>query len=118
VAHQLPQNVLTVLGFVAWGDIGPLTFYKNKRGALVAFQKTWPTGPASPDQLVMRDKFRAAAIAWQALTNNQREQWELATTRTSLCMHGYDLFVHHQLVHDDRAIEAIERQSNTALLPP
>lgn len=117
MAHQTPQNLLSLLGFLAWGDLGPLTLYRNKQGKLVAFAKTWPTGPPSPDQQVLRDQFRRAAAAWQALTDHQRDQWELATLRTSLCMHGYDLFVHYQMKADTEAIQAIERQSNTTLLP-
>lgn len=118
MAHQPPQNLLAYIGFLVWGDIGPLTLYKNRQKKLVAFKKTWPEGPASPAQTALRDAFRAAAAAWQALTNAQRAQWELATKRTSLCMHGYDLFVHHQIVHDDDAIRTVARQSGTTLLPP
>jgi len=118
MAHQPSRALLSVLGVVVWGDIGPLTLYRSKQGNLVAFKKTWPKEPASPEQKILRDKFVAAAAAWKALTNHQRAQWELATNRTSLCMHGYNLFVHHQLVADDQAIRAIERQSDTTLLPP
>jgi len=118
MAHQIPQRLLTCLGFLKWGDIGPLTFYKNKRGKLVAFNKTWPTGPPSPGQKILRDQFRAAAAAWKALAPGKRLQWELASQRASLAMAGYALFVHHQLVHDDHAIQAVERQTFTHLLPP
>jgi len=117
MAHQPKRSLLSLLGLVYWGDLGELTIYKDKQGKIVAFRKTWPSGPATPAQQIQRDRFRSAAIAWQALELEQRSQWELATRRTSLCMHGYDLFLHHQLIGDDEAIRAIERQSNTTLLP-
>ncbi|HUT60295.1 MAG TPA: hypothetical protein VNA25_20815 [Phycisphaerae bacterium] len=117
MAHQPAKNLLTVLGLVQWGDLGPLTLYKNKRGRLVAFHKTWPTGPASPDQKIYRDQFRAAAVAWKALTPAKRQQWELASQRASLAMCGYALFVHHQMANDDHAIQAIQRQTRTDLIP-
>lgn len=118
MAHQPAENLLSLLGMLAWGDLGPLTLYKNKQGKLVAFLKTWPTGPASPEQQIHRDRFRNAAIAWQALNDAQRQQWELATLRASLHLHGYDLWVHWQIVHDDEAIQALQRQTSTQLIPP
>lgn len=118
MAHQPPHELLSVLGFLVWGDIGPLTLYKDKKGRLVAFSKTWPKKPPSPDQLVLRNAIRAAAAAWQALSPAKRTQWEIATQRASLCMHGYNLFVHHQLVKDDEAIQAVQRQTHTDLIPP
>ena len=118
MAVQPARNVLSCLGLVYSGDIGQLTVYRSKRGKLVVFKKTWPKEIPSAEQTVLRAKFTAAAEAWKALTPQARAQWELATRRTSLCMHGYDLFVHHQLVGDDMAIKAIERQSQTTLLPP
>jgi len=118
MAHQPSRALLSILGTVAWGDLGPLTMYRSKRKKLVAFAKTWPTGDPSPEQTKLRDAFRAAAIAWQALTDAARAQWELATKRASLCMHGYDLWVHWRLIGDDHAIEALERITGTTLLPP
>lgn len=116
MAHQVPRSLLTVLGFLKWGDIGPLTLYKNKQGKLVAFAKTWPTKPASPAQQILRDLFRAAALAWNDLHPDVRAQWELATKRASLCMHGYDLWVSHFVKPDLPAIQTLEHQTNTTLL--
>lgn len=117
MAHQPPEKLLSFLGTVAWGDLGPLTLYRNKQGKLVAFKKTWPKGPASPEQKIYRDKFRAAAIAWKALTQFKREQWELATRRASLYLAGYALFVHWQTVGDEAAIRTLQRQTDTDLIP-
>jgi len=117
MALQPARNVLSCLGLVYSGDVGQLTVYRSKRGKLVVFKKTWPKEAASAEQTVLRAAFTAAAAAWKALTQDKRDQWDLATLRTSLCMHGYNLFVHHQLQGDDQAIKAIERQSHTTLLP-
>jgi len=117
MAHQISQTLLSCLGLLKWGDIGPLTFYRSKQGKIVAFTKTWPAGPASPDQQVLRDQFRAAAAAWRALPAAKRRQWELASKRASLAMCGYALFVHHQIKADDHAIKAIQRQTFTDLIP-
>jgi len=118
MAHQPARNLLTILGLVQWGDLGPLTLYKNKQQKLVAFMKTWPKGPASPEQKIYRDRFTAAAAAWKALTPTKRHQWELASQRASLAMCGYALFVHHQIIKDDHAIQAVQRQTRTDLIPP
>lgn len=118
MAHQLPNALLCLLGSIVWGDIGALTLYKDKQGKVVTFSKTWPKKPPSPGQTVLRNKMRAAAAAWRVLGAEKRQQWELATLRASLCMCGYALFVHHQFEHDDEAIQAIQRQTRTSLIPP
>ena len=118
MAHQPHRALFTLLGFVIWGDLGPTTIYKNRKKKVVVFPKTWPKEPPSPAQTIQRDQFRNAAAAWRSLSSLWRAQWELATRRASLCMTGYDLFVHWHLLHDDTAIETLERQTGTALLPP
>lgn len=117
MAEQPSSNLASVLGFVIWGDLGNLTLYKNKQGKIVIFSKTWPQKPGSEEQLTQRAKMTAAAAAWQALTENARRNWELATRRASLCMHGYDLFVFWTMNGDDAAIRTLERHTATTLLP-
>jgi len=116
--HQNVERLYSTLGFVVWGDLGPVTIYRNKRGKIVFFAKTWPHKPPSPAQLAQREKFTQAATAWQALTSVTRAEWEEATRRASLCMNGYDLFVHWSLTADDQAIRTLEHQTSTTLLPP
>jgi len=118
MAHQPQENLFSMLGTVIYGDIGPLTLYKNMNGKIVAFKKTWPKEVPSPLQLAQRQLFRDAAAAWRALTPAQKAEWESATLRASLRVHGYDLWVHHQLAHDDAAIQALQRQTETQLIPP
>lgn len=116
--HQTLDHLFTCLGFVIWGDLGPTTIYRNHKGKVVFFAKTWPHKPASPAQTVQRQKFIDAAAAWQNLARNARAQWNLATRRASLCCHGYDLYVHWHLTHDDATIRTLERQTGTQMLSP
>lgn len=118
MAHQPARNLLSLLGLVAWGDLGPLTLYKSKRGKVVAFAKTFPAKPPSAHQLYQRYKIRQAADKWQALSPTQRSEWNKAANRASLTMHGYNLWVHWQLAPDLQEIRTLERQTGTSLLPP
>ena len=118
MAIQDDRRLFSLWGFVIWGDFGPLTMYRSKRGKIVTFAKTYPAKPPSELQLEQRAAFSTAAQAWRALTAGQRAQWELASRRASLCMHGYDLWIHYQLTGDTSAIETLERQTHTSLLPP
>ena len=118
MAHQLPISLYSIFGIVIWGDLGPVTIYRDKQGKLVAFAKTWPHKPASPLQIIQRQRFIDAAAGWQALPATTRAQWETATRRASLCCHGYDLFVHWYLSADDEAVKTLERQTGTTLLAP
>ena len=116
--HTTPENVYSLLGFIIWGDLNEVTIYRNKKGKMVWFAKTYPDKPASAAQLVNREKMTGYAADWQALSAETRAEWELATKRASLTMQGYNLFVHWKFTEDDTAIRQIERQTNTSLLPP
>jgi len=111
------KPLLSVLGLVTWGDIGPLTVYRNKRGALVFYAKAPPLCPASPLQTIYRNKWRAAATAWNALTEDVRGRWELATKRANLRLTGYNLWVYYHTTGDVDAIETVEGITGLALLP-
>lgn len=118
MAHQTLDHLFTCLGFVIWGDLGPTTIYRNKKARVVFFEKTWPHKPPSPKQTVQRARIIEAAQAWQALTPAERENWDRATRRASLCCHGYDFFVSWRLTGDTAAVRTIERQTGIPLLPP
>jgi hypothetical protein len=118
MAHQPDTDLFSLLGFVIWGDLGDNTIYRDKRGRIVAFAKTWPHKQPSPSQLEQRQRFTDAATAWQALTPQQRLQWNTAAPRACLCAHGYDVFVHWHLTQDHRAIQTLQHQTSTNLLPP
>jgi len=111
------RNLLSVLGLVTWGDIGPLTCYRNKRGNLVFYAKAPPTSPASPAQQIYRDRWRAAATAWNGLTPDARARWELASKRASLYITGYNLFVHYHTTGDAGAVHTIEGITGLDLIP-
>lgn len=114
---QPRPSLFNLFGLVAWGDLGPLTMYRRPDGRLVIFSKTWPDKPPSPAQAAQRTLFSAAATAWRALNASQRAQWAAAAARSSLCMTGYNLFLHWALTGDDLAIRTIQRQTRTTLLP-
>ena len=117
MAHNSIDHLYCALGFIIWGDLGHTTIYRDKQGKVVFFEKTWPHKPPSPKQTVQRAKIIEGAAAWQELSAADRQQWNLATTRASLCCHGYDLFMHWYLMHDTAGIRTIERQTRTTLLP-
>lgn len=117
MAHQTARSLVSIFGWVIWGDLGQLTIYRNRKAKMVAFTKTWPKAETSALQETQRARFTAAAAAWQALTPETRAQWHLATRRASLCAHGYDLWVHWHTIGDEAAIRTLERQTSTTLLP-
>jgi len=117
MAHTPTRSLFTFFGFVIWGDIADLTAYRNRKGKFVLFAKTWPHKPPSPAQLAQRQRITNAAAGWRALSPATRQQWHLAARRASLCAHGYHVFVHWHLTGDDLAIQTLERQTGTELLP-
>lgn len=116
MAHQL-QDLLSFLGLITWGDIGPLTCYRNKHGKIVWYAKAPPTCPASPAQTIYRDKWRAAAVAWNALGPDLRARWELASKRASLRITGYNLWIYFSTTGDADAVRTVEGITGLALLP-
>lgn len=117
MAHTKLTAMVPFLGFIAWGDINELSVYRDKQGKMIFFPKTWPDKPPSESQLAQRAKYTAAAVLWKALSDNEREQWDLACRRACLCMHGYNLWQHWQQMADESAIRTLERQTKTVLLP-
>jgi len=116
--HEPQTALFNVFGFVLWGDFADLTMYRSKRGKVVWFMKTWPHKAASEKQLTWRALWSTASAAWRVLPYSTRQQWMLAARRASLCLHGYDLWMHWNLTGDDAAIATLEHQTNTQLLPP
>jgi len=118
MAKQNLAALYSIFGVVLWGDLGPVTMYRNHRGKIVAFAKSWPHKPASPEQAAQRAIFIAAATSWQTLSPEQKAQWHIATRRACLCLHGYDLFVHWFTSRDAQAMDTLERQTSTTLVRP
>jgi len=117
MAFQPKERLMSMMGLIAWGDIGELTCYRSRQKRMIIFTKTWPKKPASPGQAAQRAKMSAGAEAWHALTPATRAQWELASKRSSLCMNGYHAFQHFHLTPDATALATLERQTRTELLP-
>lgn len=118
MAQQTPEALWSLLGTLAWGDIGPLTFYRNRWGRITVFGKTWPTGIPTARQLQQRFRLTVIASLWRNLDFDQKAQWNLAARRASLCLTGYNLFVHYHYTKDDNAIRTLEHQTHTTLLGP
>jgi hypothetical protein len=116
MAHQ-QHTLYTILGSVIWGDLGPVTIYRDKQGKVVAYAKTYPAKRPSPAQIAQQQRITDAAAAWQTLSSMQRDQWDLACRRASLCCNGYGLWVHWTLTQDLQAIRTLERQTHTTLIP-
>lgn len=112
------DKMLCLLGFRIQGDLGPITCYTNKRNQVVWFLKAPPREPPTADQTYMRDKFREIAIAWKALTDEQRQIWLSTQALAHLRITGYDLFTYWVITSDDSTIQTIARQSGLTLPPP
>lgn len=113
---QIKRGVLNLLGFNPSGDLGPLTAYHSRRAGTVWFAKAPPTTPPTDFQRRQRDRFRLAAQAWKALTNEQRTLWHTACRRAGLYVHGYNLWVWWQLVRSRAELSTIERLSGCTLI--
>ncbi len=111
------ENLLPLLGFNSQGDLGPWTLYTDQRKGLVFFIKAPPLEPPSQLQTSIRNSIRLAAYTWRSLTNAQRANWELATKRAHLKIHGYNLFVFWILRKEDAAIHTLERLTKLTLIP-
>ena len=115
--QQPPKHLIHFFGLIAWGDWGPLTMYRSQRGLVVAYPKAPPTKPPTPYQQSQRNRFRAAADAWQYFPAYLKPNWERAARRLSLKVTGYNLFVFYHLFTATAYIRTIEHQSRLQLLP-
>lgn len=111
------EDLVRYMGFNSQGDLGPWTFYTDKRKGLVYFVKSPPLEPPSLLQTSVRNKIRLAAYTWRSLSAQQRSNWMLAANRAHLKIHGYNLFVFWILRKEDAAIHTIERLTNLNLIP-
>lgn len=113
---QGKTDLLFLLGFSTQGDLGPLTFYTNRRGKLVFYDKAPPLNPRSTLQLLFQGRWRAIAAQWRQETAQTKANWELACHRCSLSVTGYNLYVFWCSRMDDTYIRTIERQSGLELI--
>lgn len=111
------QQLLPFLGLRTQGDLGPWTFYTNRRNRLVWFTKAPPLEPPSLMQTIQRNRFRNVAFIWQSLLPVTRERWLLAAKRARLAVTGYNLFTHFITIGSDATIHTVERLSGLRLIP-
>jgi len=111
------EDFVRFLGINTQGDLGPWTFYTDKRKGLVYFVKAPPLEPPSLLQTSIRNAVRLAAYTWRSLTGDQQRNWETAAKRAHLKITGYNLFVFWILRHEDACIHTIERLSKIKLIP-
>lgn len=111
------EDLVRFMGINSQGDLGPWTFYTDKRKGLVYFVKAPPLEPPSLLQESIRNSIRLAAYTWRSLSEETQRDWELASKRAHLSITGYNLFVFWLLRHEDAAIHTIERLTNIKLIP-
>jgi hypothetical protein len=116
MAHQREGRFFNLFGILVWGDLGPLTLYRNRRKKIVVFKKTIPRAPPSAEQKIQRQNFRYATIAWKQLPIEKKRIYKIAAQRVSLCMTGYNLFILHRLSKDPVPVETVFRQAKVT--PP
>lgn len=114
---QVPHRTRPLLGRNLTGDLGPFTIYTSRRAGTVWFLKSPPQKPPNLNQIHQRNRFRMAARAWKALTQETRDAWNLACRRSGLYVHGYNLWIFWQLRRLRPHLATIEHQSGIQLLP-
>jgi hypothetical protein len=115
MAMQSIRDLFHMFGFVQWGDFADLTMYRNRKGKVVVFNKTWPEILPQEAIAAQKAKFKTASLAWQALSAVTRAKWEAVTKRLSLSMTGYNLWMSWQLKPDPAAMATLQRQSGIDL---
>ena len=110
-----PPSLFPFLGLSLTGDLGGVTTYTTRRGTIVWFDKAPPLEPPSPGQKVMRNRWRQAAAAWRALTDEEKISWERITCKVGLRITGYNFFVSLQVHPDPDAKRTVEFQAGENL---
>lgn len=110
--------IINWIGINAQGDLGPVTMYKSQRGTRIWYAKAPPEIPWSIGQLRQRTLFKMAGIAWQNLTDAEKQDYETAAARAHLRITGYNLWVHACLRQDVSYIQTIINQTKVQLKLP
>jgi hypothetical protein len=92
-AGRETKRYLSLLGLVAYGDIGGITCYRNKRGRIVQFAKTFPKTVPTLAQLTGRARMSFAAEQWRHFSAANKEPWKAVVRINGLRMTGYNLWI-------------------------
>lgn len=108
---------LNLLGLSPTGDIGPFTMYTSQRGRPVWFPKSPPLSPPSARQIEQRNKWRNAALFWQGVPLQEKQNWKRAASRVHLRITHLNLFMYWATTDRSDIIHTVERDSGIQLLP-
>lgn len=111
----LPANLL---GLIVSGDIGGYTIYTDRFGRKTVYPVSPPDKPASPLQLIQRNRFRDALTNWKAASQAVRDDWEASSLALGLCMTGLNMWLHFTLKGRLPALQTLNRQSGITLTMP
>lgn len=95
----------SIIGIEVSGDFDSLSIYTNRFAKKVWYPKSPPKKTPSPLQMIARDNFKAAQLAWADLASDQKVNLESATKKLSAPLTGQNLY-----------ISAVIRQSNADLI--
>ena len=115
-ARETPDRFLSLLGLVAWGDLGPLTMYRSHLGRIVSFQKTYPKTPPSLEQLTGRARMLFGAEQWRCFAPYQKEAWRATARKVVPHWTGYDLWIRWWFRSNLDEMIAIMRQAEIRTL--
>jgi hypothetical protein len=117
---RISQHKIDVclLGFAVAGDLAGTTIYTNKNGRKVWFDLAPPEKPASTAQLWCRRRWRAAAAAWSALSQDEKKQWHQLANQAYCVANGTNLGMWYSMMGDNAALETLERQSGVTVVRP
>ena len=108
--------LVNIMGLRVTGDIGPITTYTSRRRKIVVFDKAPPLMPPTARQLIMRGRWRAAAQAWGAMLQVDRDQWIKVAAAASLSIPGYQFWIFAQTKPNSRGIvQTVENQTGQTL---
>lgn len=110
------KPLVSILGLRVTGDLGPVTMYTSRRGKVVVFDKAPPLTPQTARQLIMRSRWRAAADAWKAMSEADRETWRAAAAAAKLSIPAYQFWIFASTKPNSSGIvKTVERQSGITL---
>jgi len=101
------------------GDLDGYTYYVNRNRKVVAYPAAPALRPPTPAQQVMRARFALAMSAWKQLPQADKDAYNTACDKLSLCMWGANLYANLSLTDTGELRQTIQQQISVPLsLPP